>query len=415
MKATLKIFFAVLTIGFALSFASCSDDDFSDSIFDTTEYPLDRSAYSFPLDTFVKVNFLEPYNLKYMYRMEDIGSNMNYNLVPCSYDKSVTLAVLCKYLWYDVYKNNVGEEFLKTYSPRIIHVIGSPAYNPSSGTMVLGTAEGGLKITLYNGNNLEANDIDNLNEYFFKTMHHEFSHILHQNINIPTSFALISNGKYNAVSWNDTPDSVALGQGFTTPYASSAVREDWVETIANYIVKDTIYWNQMMETAAYDWETATDVDAAYWTKLDALCKAGKANRDSVGYFVSVSSSSSGEDATYKVQRKLIQRDADKKYAVPDADGNIVYLKESGIDGKAVLQQKLSMVKEWLMTNFNYDLDAVRMGVQKRQWLTDANGNFVFDANGNFINNLTYQRADGTTVLQELLQEVEKYKALQTTK
>ena len=44
-------------------FTSCSDDDFTASIFDTNEYPLDRSQYSFPLDTFLKVNFLEPYNV----------------------------------------------------------------------------------------------------------------------------------------------------------------------------------------------------------------------------------------------------------------------------------------------------------------------------------------------------------------
>jgi hypothetical protein len=47
----------------------------------------------------------------------------------------------------------------------------------------LGTAEGGLKITLYNAESLKPADLDNLNEYFFKTMHNEFSHILHQNIN----------------------------------------------------------------------------------------------------------------------------------------------------------------------------------------------------------------------------------------
>ncbi|MBR1719820.1 MAG: hypothetical protein IJ726_05305, partial [Phocaeicola sp.] len=248
MKHTFKITFFALVATMVMGFVSCSDDDFTETIFDTTEYPLDRSLYTFPLDTFVKKNFLEPYNLRYLYKMQDIGSNMDYNLVPCSYDQSVTLAVLCKYLWYDVYKENVGEEFLKQFSPRIIHVIGSPAYNPSSGTMLLGTAEGGLKITLYNGNALNPSDIEYLNEWFFKTMHHEFSHILNQRYNRPTDFDLLSNGKYNTVSWQDTPDSVAISQGFVSPYASSQAREDWVEVIANYIVKDTVYWNRMLDT-----------------------------------------------------------------------------------------------------------------------------------------------------------------------
>lgn len=48
--------------------------------------------------------------------------------------------------------------------------------------MVLGTAEGGMKITLYNVNDINPDkiDINLLNEYYFQTMHHEFAHILHQ-------------------------------------------------------------------------------------------------------------------------------------------------------------------------------------------------------------------------------------------
>ncbi|MBQ0103096.1 MAG: hypothetical protein KBS99_02845 [Prevotellaceae bacterium] len=411
-KFTACSFLAVALAGVVAT--SCSNDDMGPSIFDTTEYPLDRTKQTFPLDTFCKVNFLEPYNLKYMYLMEDKGSNMDYNLIPCSYDQSITLAVLCKYLWYDVYKDSVdnGLIFLKKYSPRIIHVIGSPAYNPVQGTMELGTAEGGLKITLYNANSMSPNDISYMNEYFFKTMHHEFSHILHQNINYPTDFNLISRGRYEIQTWNDTPDSVCLGRGFVSPYASSQPREDWVEIIANYIVKDTITWNHMLNTASFEWEIADDVDAAYWKKLDAQAKAGMINRDSVGYYLKTSSTSGTTDATYSIVRKSIQRDADNKYAVTDEDGNIVFIHPSGQDGRTTILQKLAMAKEWLLKNYNYDLDKVRMGVQRRQWLTDANGNFVFDANGDFINNLTYTRADGTTVLDSLRQQVLKFKELQ---
>ncbi len=410
-----KILYSIL-ICFAVSMpmaltTSCSDDDLGPSIFDPTDYPLDQNAYTFPLDTFCKKNFLEPFNLKYLYKMEDVGSDMEYNLVPCSYAQSVDLAVLCKYLWYDVYCDSVndGVEFLKKYSPRIIHVIGSPAFNPAQGTEVLGTAEGGLKITLYNANNLSPANIDYMNEYFFKTMHHEFSHILNQNFNRPTDFDRISNGKYNAVNWNDTHDSVALSQGFISPYASSQAREDWVEVISNYIVKDTVTWNKMLSTAAYQWEYVIDVDAAYWDKLNRLVEQGKANRDSVGYFVRSTSTSGDDDATYGIARKAIQRDADNRYAVPDENGNIVYLHTSGIQGDVVIRQKLEMVRTWLKDYFDYDLEKVRMGVQRRQWLTDDKGNFIFDKNGGFINNLTFVRPDGTTVMDDLRKQVEQYK------
>lgn len=71
-----------------------------------------------------------------------------------------------------------------------------------------------------------------------------------------------------------------------------------------------------------------------------------------------------------------------------------------------------MATEWIKKNFGYDLQDIRDEVQRRQWVTDADGNFVKGSNGRYINNLTYVRPDGTTLLDELRQEVLKYKELQ---
>ena len=410
----LNIILMALVALTTLNLSSCKDDDLGTTIFDTTDYPLDRTVYSFPLDTFVKVNFQEPYNMRYLYRLQDIGSDMDYNLTPCSYDQCINLAVLNKYLWYDVYRDVVGDEFLKTYSPRVMHIIGSPAYNPTSGTIKLGTAEGGLKITLYNAESLVPSDLENLNEYFFKTMHHEFSHILHQNINYPTDFNLISKPFYNTASWQDTPDSVALGQGFVSNYASSQAREDWVEIIANYIVKDSVTWANMLEGATKSWELAMDVDYDHWVKCDEKCKQGKANRDSVGYYFKDGTISGGQVITCQVVRKYIQRDVNG-YAVHDANGNIVYLSivdKTGVEtGREVILKKLEMCREWLKTNFNYDIDAVRYAVQHKQYIYDENDHLVLDSKGRPINALTYVRPDGTTLMQELRGWVERYKSL----
>ena len=64
MKTTLKLFCLAAITTAAVNLASCSEEKLGDSIFDPTEYPLDQTAYTFPLDTFVKKNFLEPYNLR---------------------------------------------------------------------------------------------------------------------------------------------------------------------------------------------------------------------------------------------------------------------------------------------------------------------------------------------------------------
>ena len=414
----LNIFVVMLVALTTLNVTSCSDDDFTDSIFPSVNETLDRTVYSFPLDTFIKVNFQEPYNMCYLYRLQDIGSDMDYNLTPCSYDQCVNLAVLNKYLWYDVYRDVVGQEFLKKYSPRVMHIIGSPAYNPTSGTIKLGTAEGGLKITLYNAESLRPDNLENLNEYFFKTMHHEFSHILHQNVNYPQDFNLISSTFYNSAGWQDTPDSVVLGQGFVSPYASSQAREDWVEVIANYIVKDSITWAHMLDGATKSWEVATDVNYDYWKSIDAKVKRGQAHRDSVGYYYKDGTTSGGNVITIQVYRKYIQRNADG-FAVPDANGNIVYLsvvdRTGNETGKDVILKKLQMVREWLAVNFNYDIDKVRDAVQKKQYLYDDQGYMVKDDQGRPINLLTYRRPDGTTLMEELRKQVDKYKELMPTK
>ena len=63
MRNRLNILFFCALSMVATGFVSCSEDDLGPSIFDTKEYPLDRGNYSFPLDTFLKANFLEACSL----------------------------------------------------------------------------------------------------------------------------------------------------------------------------------------------------------------------------------------------------------------------------------------------------------------------------------------------------------------
>lgn len=405
MKSSFKTLFIVALAAAGFSLSSCSDDDLGATIFDTTDYPLDKSIYTFPLDTFVKVNFQEPYNVRYMYKMQDMSlssSDLQKNLTPCSYEQSVRLATLAKYLWFDVYSTlaNEKEIFLKKYSPRIIHVIGSKSLNVSQGTETLGVAEGGLKITLYNANNLSVDDIDVMNEYFFKTMHHEFGHILDQTKSRPQSFNLISNGQYDASGWSETADSVAAGRGFVSPYASSAAGEDWVEILANYVTRDTLSWVQMLGSAEYEWEEKDCPTLADYNKL--LVKPY--DLDTIGYF------KPNDNGDNKIYRRVCQRDVND-HVVKGDDGKPIWLHRSGIIGRDVILQKLNMVRDWLRDDFGIDIYKMRKMVQERSFVTDAEGNFVYDSKGRLINRFTYNNNE---LMNQLEEEVYKYKKLQTT-
>jgi len=422
MKNKLNILvIAAMAIVF-VNLASCSDDDLGATIFDTKEYSLDKNAYTFPLDTFIKVNFLEPYNMKFIYRMQYISSDKDKNLTPASYDNSSKLAVLTKYLWYDVY-NDVAEShstFLKKYSPRIIHVIGSKSLNTSSGTETLGVTEGGTKVTLYRVNLLDPADIDNMNEYFFETMHHEFGHILDNNKLHPTTFNLLSNGHYNAAGWNETPDSVAYSLGFFSNYASSSYTEDWVETLGRYITRDSIALQKMFGSAEYDWEIIDLEDKNGDGDKDASDYAymikGNVDIDTIGYF---KEDESGNDE-HKIYRRICERDQNDN-VVKGEDGKPKWVMNT-LGAKQLLEQKLEMVRTYMKEQFGVDLDKLRYEIQAKQFRKGADGKFLTETYYNpvtkrndvrLLNAIVYVNpTTGKSVLDTLLEELEKYKKLQ---
>ena len=242
-----KNIYAIL-LAFVASFAlmSCSDDDpSSESIFPTTSPK--RDAF----DKWLLENYTFPYNVEMKYKMEDIESDMKYHLVPADSAKTAKLSIIMKYLWFDAYNEVVGPDFIKENMPRTIHFIGSPAYN-SEGTMVLGTAEGGLKITLYMVNSLDdetLKDYDTMNEYYFHTLHHEFTHILNQKIPYDQSYKLITESGYVSGDWYLIPDKTAHQAGFITPYAMVEPLEDFAEMLSGYVTKSQSEWNAILADA----------------------------------------------------------------------------------------------------------------------------------------------------------------------
>ncbi|MBR1463914.1 MAG: putative zinc-binding metallopeptidase [Prevotella sp.] len=232
-----------LTILLAGALAACSNDDVSDDTIFVDEDESQMNAF----DSWKYQNYTLPYNIKLMYKMEDIESDFTYTLAPADYSKSVKLAHIVKYAWLEAYDEVAGINFTRKYVPKILHFIGSPAYN-QNGTMVLGTAEGGLKVTLYMVNNLKI-DESYLNTYYFHTMHHEFSHILHQTKNYDPAFDLISEADYVGGDWYLYDAGAALQKGFVSQYARNEAREDIAEVTATYICKSPEAWEALLAGA----------------------------------------------------------------------------------------------------------------------------------------------------------------------
>lgn len=200
-------------------------------------------------DKWLKKNYIDAYNIDYKYRIEDIELDYSHNHAPADLQQSMKLAKIIKHVWLDAYVEVAGIDFMRKHAPRILQIIGSASWN-SDGTMTLGEAEGGLKITLFLVNWLDPHDIRKMNEYFFKTMHHEFTHILQQDINYPQDYNLISAADYRPSGWHNRHSMKEYASlGFITSYAGSMAVEDITEVTCCYVTYSDAQWQRVMDAA----------------------------------------------------------------------------------------------------------------------------------------------------------------------
>ena len=202
-------------------------------------------------DRWLEANFLLPYNIDFKYRFEMNESDMNYFTIPADYEYSIVMAHLVKYLCVETYDEVAGITFTRTYFPKMFFLTGEWEYR-NNGTIILGTAEGGKKIFLAGVNLLPQymKTPEDLNHYYIKTIHHEFTHILNQTIDYPVDFSMITGTDYVADSWSDEPfESEHLKRGFITDYAQHSDGEDFAEMLSEYITHDQQWWDIQIDKA----------------------------------------------------------------------------------------------------------------------------------------------------------------------
>lgn len=228
---------------------SCSNDenevDEANSIFEETGEEAENSEF----DQWLLENYVYPYNLKVKYRLDDNETDVDYDLVPAEYDKAFALARIVKYVWMEAYDEIWGIETTRTYVPKVIQMIGNVAYTESG--MILGQAEQGMKVMLYMVNSLDLDNLNMamLNEFYFKTMHHEFTHILNQTKAYDPAYDRITEAGYVGSDWYQMSDTQALTQGFISPYAMDRGSEDFAEMVSIYVTNTAATWESFMQAA----------------------------------------------------------------------------------------------------------------------------------------------------------------------
>ena len=243
-----NILYAILLATGAMTLGACSSDD-PDEGKSVIVTPNEEQT---EFDKWLEVNFATPYNIDFKYRYKETESDYDYYTVPAKYNDAIKMAHLVKYLCVETYDEVAGTDFTRRYFPKMFFLIGEWEYR-NNGTYILGTAEGGRKILLAGLNYLSDNIAkgpEYLNYYYFKTIHHEFTHIMNQTKDIPADFQLVTGSKYVGDMWSEEPyNKEYLANGFITAYSQNSYQEDFAEMLSTYITNDASQWEEWLEEA----------------------------------------------------------------------------------------------------------------------------------------------------------------------
>lgn len=240
------LLYALLAVSTGTALVSCSEDDLNAESVITIDK---KQANDF--DKWLTANFVNPYNLEFKYRYEYKETDADYYTIPAELNQAIEMAHLVKYLCLESYDEVAGIDFTRNYFPKMIFTIGEWEYR-NNGTIILGTAESGKKILLTGVNYLDTykSSPAALNHYYFKTIHHEFTHILNQTKEYSAEFKLITGNSYVADSWSEEPFDVGyLERGFISSYAQHSDTEDFAEMMSLYVTNSKEQWDEWMAEA----------------------------------------------------------------------------------------------------------------------------------------------------------------------
>lgn len=211
-----------------LVISSCTKDEVSsESIFKEENHRYTE------FDSWLQRNYVEPYNVRFEYRMPDRETSFNYWVSPPNIKESIMIAKLIKFTTLEamVEMMSSGDEtedpalFVKSYFPKVLFLVGSFEIS-SSGSTALASAENGLQINILGVNFFEYHKDA---ERIAGTMLHEFTHILDGIHGSPAEFKDITLSDYVGDRYTSLTED-PYQKGFVSNYARSHYSEDVAET-----------------------------------------------------------------------------------------------------------------------------------------------------------------------------------------
>jgi substrate import-associated zinc metallohydrolase lipoprotein len=248
---TKKILSILLAGIIPIIISSCYKDDSINAPLRTEDLLKDT------INQFIQKNFIDAYGVSVRYEFADRYVDPGKRVTPAKLELVKPMLNFLTSFWIDPFINvSNGKKFFKAHVPAEVVFIGSPIFN-DDGTITLGVADAGARITL-----TQVNDIDENNQDWIftqiHTIYHEFAHIVHQRYSLPPSWQQISpQGYTSSGSWYNLTDEEALERGFVSPYATSSFNEDFAETAA-FILFDPNFYDTYYNDEVCDNTSACD-------------------------------------------------------------------------------------------------------------------------------------------------------------
>jgi substrate import-associated zinc metallohydrolase lipoprotein len=194
-----------------------------------------------PIDFWIRDTLTIPYNIAVKYKWDQAEVDLDKTLVPPKEEQVIPTLSAINRVWIKTYIAEAGLPFFEKITPKFFVLVGSPGY--LNGAIKLGEAEGGRKVTLYNINAFRIKGMPGYNKAIdsavvfetFKTIQHEFAHILDQNVKVPVTFSASSAVGYTSDWLNVTPQE-AQNEGFISKYGNSSKAEDFAEMVSIMLV-----------------------------------------------------------------------------------------------------------------------------------------------------------------------------------
>lgn len=241
---------------------SCSDDESANYVPESKEPSVDE------INVYFQENFQDKYGSAVRWQWIDKYVDINYIVAPAMRKVLIPTGEMIRRFWIEpfILESKKSGEFIRKHFPPEIVCVGSELRN-ADGTRTLGYADAGVRITL-----TELNYFDLSNKEWviqqLHTMHHEFSHIIHQTYKMPNGFNKITENNYTGQAWKDiyanaqneligkgiespkeaevdsVAQNMAIQRGMLTPYGTSSEFEDFAEVVSLYLLTDPVVFDQ---------------------------------------------------------------------------------------------------------------------------------------------------------------------------